>query len=150
MLIKFEPSGDEIKSKLDSLFPAKNYVVTRPGNKVFTQDLQVVAEHIRKFHVKPDDTWVVSYPRTGSTWAQEMIWLLQNNLDYESAKKIQIQRSPLLEACTIFKDTTLSCLDNSIDFLNNHAEPRSVKTHLPWELLPDELNVVKPKVQIKF
>ena len=38
----------------------------------------------------------------GSTWAQEMIWLLGNNLDFEGAKQIQQIRSPLLELTAIF------------------------------------------------
>lgn len=37
----------------------------------------------------------------GSTWAQEMVWLLGNNLDYEGAKNIQTLRSPLLEMTAI-------------------------------------------------
>lgn len=45
--------------------------------------------------------------RTGSTWAQEMVWLLGNNLDYEGAKSIQTLRSPLLEMTAImYEDYT--------------------------------------------
>lgn len=43
----------------------------------------------------------------GSTWAQEMVWLLGNNLDYEGAKNIQTLRSPLLEMTAIlYEDYT--------------------------------------------
>lgn len=43
----------------------------------------------------------------GSTWAQEMVWLLGNNLDYEGAKHIQTLRSPLLEMTAIlYEDYT--------------------------------------------
>lgn len=43
----------------------------------------------------------------GSTWAQEMVWLLGNNLDYEGAKSIQTLRSPLLEMTAImYEDYT--------------------------------------------
>lgn len=44
------------------------------------------------------------YLQTGSTWAQEMVWLLGNNLDYESAKQLQVTRSPLLELTAIFAE----------------------------------------------
>lgn len=40
----------------------------------------------------------------GSTWAQEMIWLLGNNLDYDGAKQLQVARSPLLELTAIFSE----------------------------------------------
>ena len=33
----------------------------------------------------------------GTTWAQEMIWLLLNELDYEKAKELLHKRSPFLE-----------------------------------------------------
>jgi Na+/alanine symporter len=34
----------------------------------------------------------------GTTWTQEMVWLLANNLDYEKARRIpQIHRFPFLE-----------------------------------------------------
>jgi len=35
---------------------------------------------------------------TGTTWTQEMAWLLLNDLDYETAKNVlQTERSPFLE-----------------------------------------------------
>lgn len=44
---------------------------------------------------------------SGSTWAQEMVWLLGNNLDYEGAKNVQTLRSPLLEMTAIlYEDYT--------------------------------------------
>lgn len=43
----------------------------------------------------------------GSTWAQEMVWLLGNNLNYEGAKSMQTLRSPLIEMTAImYEDYT--------------------------------------------
>ena len=40
--------------------------------------------------------------KSGSTWAQELIWLLGNNLDFATAKeKIQQTRAPLLELSSV-------------------------------------------------
>ena len=47
------------------------------------------------------DYFFCSIFNIGSTWAQEMIWLLGNNLDYDGAKKIQLMRTPLLEMSAI-------------------------------------------------
>lgn len=33
----------------------------------------------------------------GSTWAQEMVWCIANNLDYEGAKVLSQFRAPVLE-----------------------------------------------------
>ena len=32
------------------------------------------------------DVWLVTPPKCGTTWTQEMVWLLANDLDYEAAK----------------------------------------------------------------
>lgn len=56
------------------------------------------AERIRDFKVLADDIWIVTYPKCGTTWAQEMIWLLANGLDYKTAKSVDVnQRSPYFE-----------------------------------------------------
>jgi len=35
---------------------------------------------------------------TGTTWTQEMVWLIANNLDFEKARRIpQTHRFPFLE-----------------------------------------------------
>jgi hypothetical protein len=35
---------------------------------------------------------------TGTTWTQELVWLIANDLDYETARSIlQMQRFPLFE-----------------------------------------------------
>ena len=42
-------------------------------------------EKIKKFKVYEDDIWVVTFAKCGTTWTQEMVRLLSNNLDYEAA-----------------------------------------------------------------
>lgn len=37
-----------------------------------------------------DDVWVVGHAKTGTHWAQEMIWLLNNDLNYASAREQKI------------------------------------------------------------
>ena len=56
------------------------------------------AEKMRKFEVFEDDVWVVTFPKCGTTWAQEMVWMLNNNLDTETSYKVpQAQRFPFIE-----------------------------------------------------
>jgi hypothetical protein len=55
-------------------------------------------ERIKGFKVQNDDVWVISFPKCGTTWAIEMVWLLMNNLDFEQARKIhQNDRVPFIE-----------------------------------------------------
>jgi hypothetical protein len=47
-------------------------------------------DKIQKMQIHSDDIWMICYPKTGSTFLQEMIWLLENNLDFERAKRESI------------------------------------------------------------
>jgi hypothetical protein len=55
-------------------------------------------EALKNFEIYNDDVWMVCYPKTGSTWTQEMIWLLNNDLNFEKAKSLVLaKRFPYLE-----------------------------------------------------
>lgn len=56
------------------------------------------ADQIYNFEARPDDVFICTFPRSGTTWTQEMIWLISNNLDYEKALNVQqFERFPFLE-----------------------------------------------------
>lgn len=41
---------------------------------------------------------IITYMKCGTSWTQEMTWLIANNLDFEAAKSTAIHsRSPFLE-----------------------------------------------------
>ena len=43
-------------------------------------------EEMYNHPLDPRDVWVMTPPKCGTTWTQEMVWLLANDLDYEGAK----------------------------------------------------------------
>lgn len=45
---------------------------------------------VKDFKVRDDDIWILTYPKTGTTFASEMIWLLVANLDYEEAARVKL------------------------------------------------------------
>lgn len=48
--------------------------------------------------IREDDVWVVTLPKCGTTWMQELLWLLLNDCDFEGAlAKDQELRSPFME-----------------------------------------------------
>lgn len=56
------------------------------------------AERVKNMEVYDDDVWVVSFPKCGTTWTQEMVWLVNNKLDYKKAMNINLnERFPFLE-----------------------------------------------------
>lgn len=57
-----------------------------------------VLDRVYNFDVRKDDVYVVTSTKCGTTWAQEMVWLILNDFDFEKAKCIDLTvRSPFLE-----------------------------------------------------
>ncbi|XP_071445162.1 sulfotransferase 1C4-like [Hetaerina americana] len=123
-----------------------------PGGILIPTGYKDMGECILDMEVHPDDTWVVSYPRTGSTWTQELVWLLGNNLNYEAASQIpQHIRAPLLEISAVMSNEEdilgyLNTYGNSVDIVGMLPSPRFIKSHLAWHLLPKQMETVKPKI----
>lgn len=100
-------------------------------------------ETLANFEVFPDDVWSISFPKSGSTWTQEMLWLLANNLDYATAESVRLMdRYPFVEFDIIYDYLSL----NKIQFVEQMKSPRYIKCHLPAGLLPKQLWTKKPKI----
>ncbi|XP_050304366.1 uncharacterized protein LOC126741932 [Anthonomus grandis grandis] len=125
----------------------KGYVevdgVTMPARY---RDMQ---EEIFNWSVSEEDVWICSFPKTGTTWAQEMVWMIMNNLDFKGAEVNLGIRSPFLEVSSLFDFRDLMkeipgfeppiFLKDSLQFVKNQSSPVCIKTHLPWNLLPKEI-----------
>ncbi|KAK5650682.1 hypothetical protein RI129_001711 [Pyrocoelia pectoralis] len=94
---------------------------------------------IKSFEVKDDDIFLVGIPKSGTTWAQEMIWLIKNDLDYEGAKEYLHIRFPTIEKSGIEVNLPRCYEPDSIEFCKNMRRPRAIKTHLSPEYLPEQL-----------
>ncbi|XP_065082227.1 luciferin sulfotransferase-like [Ochlerotatus camptorhynchus] len=105
---------------------------------------QTLDQRIKDMEIKPDDVWLVTYPKSGTTWCQEMIWLICNDLDYEKANSINLtNRFPYLEK------GGLRDLPRGMDRfqeVDSLSSPRFIKSHLPVALLPDQIWTVRPKM----
>ncbi|KAJ8960062.1 hypothetical protein NQ318_009504, partial [Aromia moschata] len=117
-------------------------------------------EEIYNWEVNDKDIWMCSFPKTGTTWTAEMIWLIENNLDFAKADvNIQI-RVPFLEISSIFDYRELtrtnkefnppSFLNDSLAFVKEQPTPRIMKTHLPWKLLPNAIQDGTKKAKIVY
>ena len=47
--------------------------------------------------IRPDDVFICTYPKVGTTWTQEMVWQILNGFDVETGKMPLLARSPFLE-----------------------------------------------------
>lgn len=92
-------------------------------------------EFAHKFPVQDSDVFVVTYPKSGTTWMQEIIPLVLNGGDLTPVQTIpNWDRVPWLEE-------TKSAL--AIDKLTS---PRAMVSHLPYHVMPSAFYSSKAKV----
>ncbi|XP_003424762.3 luciferin sulfotransferase-like [Nasonia vitripennis] len=118
------------------------------------------ADAIENMEVRDDDIWVCSFPKTGTTWTQEMVWCIANDLDFDGAKVVLSERFPFLDHTPLFDYTTIiprtPGLDlpelalDSVGFIDRLPSPRFIKTHLPFNLLPRQLRTGEKKPKIIY
>lgn len=115
------------------------------------------ADIFYNMEIKENDVFVVTFPRVGTTLSQELIWMVNNNLDFEkSADKPLFERFPFIDLDILIHDE----LGNEMKLLNTEPEvakvvkawktpvdellksipsPRHIKTHIPLSLLPQDI-----------
>merc|ERR1711970_158598 len=111
-----------------------------------------IADKIYNFTLRKDDIWIVTYPKTGTTWTQEMVWMLVNDVNKEAANVPQMVRSPFIEASCVMSIEFLKSQDiqiddanlykalaDTIEYANTMTGRRVLKTHLTLDFLPPKL-----------
>uniref|UniRef100_A0A8C6GIH0 Sulfotransferase n=1 Tax=Mus spicilegus TaxID=10103 RepID=A0A8C6GIH0_MUSSI len=87
-------------------------------------------EDVETFLARPDDLVIATYPKSGTTWISEVVYMIYKEGDVEKCKEDAIfNRIPYLECRN-------EDLINGIKQLKEKESPRIVKTHLPPKLLP--------------
>uniref|UniRef100_A0A182RPQ6 Sulfotransferase domain-containing protein n=1 Tax=Anopheles funestus TaxID=62324 RepID=A0A182RPQ6_ANOFN len=110
-----------------------------PPAYCYTNRFQNYEKDLLGMEVFPDDVWVASYPKSGTTWCQEMVWLICNDLNFVAARAESLRtRFPFLD---LIHDTKMS----SFERVQQTPRPRFIKTHLPVSMLPKQYWSVKPK-----
>lgn len=72
----------------------------------------------------------------GTTWTQEIMYLVQSNLDFSTAKSKDLnERFPYVEHAR-----------TDFDFVKKMPSPRLLKSHLPYSLLPPDIQKKQCKV----
>ena len=82
----FELSLEE-KKRLKKLFPVSgiNDLVRYENGFLMPRRFidKGLDEKIFNFQLREDDIWVCSFPKSGTTWTQEPVWMLINDVDTE-------------------------------------------------------------------
>ena len=153
-ILSVSETEKETLHKLYSTFrdQGQSYIKTSPGNCVLPAAYEKFKDRIHNLQLRSDDVFVLTWVKNGTTWTQEMVWCLQNNCDFQTAKRINtLERVPFLESSSIFDFLSKNMPPNfpsvaSVSLVEEMKSPRVVKSHLPYCLLPgkilDECKVV--------
>lgn len=122
---------DRKKNKKNNYSKSRNYLSSnlyKKGNYFFPKDLlpEKFLEKIKNFHIRDDDIWIVTYPKSGTTWISYIVWLLLhdgNDDDKDISEKVVFLEWP----------------SPSLPEIENWPSRRVIKTHIPLELLPENL-----------
>eukprot|EP00092_Neocalanus_flemingeri_P035044 GFUD01038132.1.p1 GENE.GFUD01038132.1~~GFUD01038132.1.p1 ORF type:complete len:350 (-),score=91.30 GFUD01038132.1:64-1113(-) len=73
-----------------------------PGHWAVKPETAHMLPTYNKMSVRPSDAWVVTYPKCGTTWMQELVWQVANKVDIKGGKADLNDRFPFLEldSCT--------------------------------------------------
>ena len=101
---------------LESGIPVPSFVVQENLDKLKTLELY------------PDDVWIVTYPKCGTTWTQQIVKLIRNNGVQDGVRPNLAV--PWLEA------TEMSYYKEAGFRVDELKRPRAFKSHFPYDLLP--------------
>ena len=97
-----------------------------------------VLKQIEQFEIRSDDIWLITYPKSGTTWMEEILSLIQSDCNIDTSKNTLIhERVPHLEVGKPL---------GHIKWLRGIGSPRLLATHLPIEHIPAQLRANKAKV----
>lgn len=107
---------------------------------------------LRTLTLREDDVLIDTFPKCGTTWMQAIVWLIMNNCDttFSGGKSIT-SLVPMLEfPLNFYEDRVDEMLRGEVPLFDwdSLKSPRLFKTHIPFHLLPDDLQTrkVTPKV----
>lgn len=139
-----------------------------PGRWLLPTGFQNFADRIYNFQHKKSDVVVMTWPKCGTTWTQEIVWTMMNspNLDHPDSNLPILTRSPFIEMDMLFPTLKPGEVPPSDDpfymtfkkvcpnkdpadgmhvqLTEEFPEPRLIKTHLPFSLMsPSILDTCK-------
>ena len=91
-------------------------------------DLEWVKGMKTVMKLRPDDVWIVTYPKSGTTWTQQIVRLIINGGKEDG--KLLTDAVPWVEA---FNETIPGYKPLNLDEMGS---PRAFKSHFPYDVMP--------------
>uniref|UniRef100_A0A8C4N754 Sulfotransferase n=1 Tax=Eptatretus burgeri TaxID=7764 RepID=A0A8C4N754_EPTBU len=93
-------------------------------------------DDVGEFPVRRDDVWLVTYPKSGTSLLQEVVYVVSRGAEADESALINIDDFiPVLEYP-----------QPGIDAIKEMPSPRIIKSHLPFQFLPQDLHAGKARV----
>ena len=93
-------------------------------------------EELRQFPLRPEDIFIVTFPKSGTTWMQQIVKLLRNG---GQPNEVKLDRAiPWLEMLDSEYGTMLGYTSDILTS-NDLLSPRAFKCHCLYELVPGGL-----------
>ncbi|XP_037773245.1 sulfotransferase 1C4-like [Penaeus monodon] len=131
----------------------KGLVRLTPGGWLFPAPYTKFADKVYNTKFRASDVVIMTYPKCGTTWTQEVVWTMRNNpnLDHPKAGIPVKARSPFVDSDMLMhmgNDVLNRELEMAKDLVPhpdpdeglalqltaNTPDPRTIKTHLPFSL----------------
>ncbi|KAM9436426.1 sulfotransferase 2B1-like isoform 1-T1 [Clarias gariepinus] len=92
-------------------------------------------KYFESFQVQDDDTFIITYPKSGTTWMQEILSLILSEGDLTPVLTLQnFEKIPWLEA------------KENDQLVAKLSSPRAFISHMPYQLMPSTFFSSKAKV----
>ncbi|KAG7158741.1 Sulfotransferase 1C4-like 4 [Homarus americanus] len=111
---------------------SEGIVRLHPGRWLFPSTFKRFADEYYNFKLKPDDVVLLTWPKCGTTWLQEIMWTMRYNPDLNN---------PMAAAPVNARVPFLEEPENGVflQMCELAPEPRTFKSHLALPLLPTDL-----------
>lgn len=70
--------------------PVPVEILDKHKSVTILHDFEKYVDDIRDLKVYDDDIWIISYPKCGSTWAQEAVWQIMHDIDFDEGGKVPL------------------------------------------------------------
>ncbi|XP_077999433.1 sulfotransferase 1A2-like [Glandiceps talaboti] len=129
---------------------SKTYYIKKDWLMPCIMNENTLLTKLPKFEVRPDDVFLITYPKAGTNWACQIIDAIHNVDDLSKLDSMALQeRIPLFELgpsdhpeLAAEGITGVPCMS---DLLSQSPSPRKMPTHLIPEYLPTQLFEKKPR-----
>uniref|UniRef100_A0A7M5X716 Sulfotransferase domain-containing protein n=1 Tax=Clytia hemisphaerica TaxID=252671 RepID=A0A7M5X716_9CNID len=120
-----EESVVNFQNEMDNFFFGTHLCEILPYGMISTARYPKFHEGLQNFEVFEDDVFVVTHPKAGTRWMQELVWRLRNDINLTSnTKDALVERVPFLDLVSTTEEGS-----TWLETVAKTPQPRTFKSH---------------------